>query len=66
MLAKFFRVSHNTQMLGIIYAYLMIFIFDKDSFEIFLNQKIKKNLKIDYEEEVEEKQFKTRKKKLDQ
>ncbi len=40
MLARFFRVSHNTQMLGIKYAYnLMIMFFDKDSFEL---EKIKK------------------------
>jgi hypothetical protein len=33
MLARFFHVSHNTQMLGIKYAYLMINKFNKDSFE---------------------------------
>jgi hypothetical protein len=33
MLARFFDVSHNTQMLGIKYSYLMITKINKDSFE---------------------------------
>jgi len=33
MLARFFHVSHDTQMLGIKYAYLMIKKINKDSFE---------------------------------
>jgi len=37
MLARFFHVSHNIQMSGIKYAYLMINFFDKNSFEFFLN-----------------------------
>jgi hypothetical protein len=36
MLARFFRVSHNTQMLGIKYAYLMINKNNKDSFAFVL------------------------------
>jgi hypothetical protein len=35
MLARFFHVSHITQMLGIKYAYLMIKQINKDSFEFF-------------------------------
>jgi len=54
MLARFFHVSHNIEMLGIKYAYLMIKKFNKDSFE-FLKKKLKKQLKFDYEEEIVEK-----------
>ncbi len=41
MLVRFFRVSHNTQMLGIKYAYLMIMFFDKDSFKLGKIKKLK-------------------------
>ncbi len=51
MLVTFFHVSHNTQMLGIKYAYLMT----KKLKKIILNlKKIKiKKFKIDYEEKIE-------------
>jgi hypothetical protein len=55
MLARFFHVSHNTQMLGIKYAHLMIIFFNKDTFE-FVYLKIK--IKIDYEEKIEQKKDK--------
>jgi hypothetical protein len=42
MLAKFFHVSHNTQMLGIKYAYLMIKKIEKYSFDFFKIKKITK------------------------
>ncbi len=55
MLVKSFHVSLNTQMLGIKYAYLMIYIFlTKIVLNLFKILKIKK-LKFDYEEEIEEK-----------
>jgi hypothetical protein len=37
MLVRFFHVSHNTQMLGIKYAYLMINKIDENSFKSVLN-----------------------------
>ncbi len=49
MLTRFFHVSHNTQMLGIKYAYLMI----KNNNQFY---------KIDCEEKIDEKSFRKRKK----
>jgi hypothetical protein len=51
MLVRFFHVLHNTQMLNIKYAYLMIFL-DQNGFKSFWIRKLKK---IDYEKEIEEK-----------
>ncbi len=46
LLARFFHVSHNTQILGIQFAYLMIKFFLTKIVLIFLNKKIKKLKKL--------------------
>jgi hypothetical protein len=61
MLARFFHVSHNTHMLGIKYAYLMIKKINKDSFEFVWKFK-SKEIKIWLWRRNRRKIFRTRKK----